>query len=61
VFVTNHSNAVELVFENDSRVILSPDDPGAFILAVERTAGECGLDIDVPRSGQAKPLTSQPL
>jgi len=48
VYVTNQSNAVELLFEDSHRVILSPDDPDAFISAVERTAFECGLDVDVP-------------
>jgi hypothetical protein len=47
VFVTNHLNTVELRLEDGSRVILSPDDPHAFIAAVRQAASERGIDIEV--------------
>ena len=47
VFVTNHLNTVEVRLEVGSRVILSPDDPMAFIDAVRKTALELGITIEV--------------
>ena len=47
VFVTNHLNSVELRLEDGSRVILSPDDPMAFLSAVRTMASERGIAIDV--------------
>ena len=47
VFVTNHLNTVEVRIEGGSRVILSPDDPMAFIEAVRRAALELGITIEV--------------
>ena len=47
VFVTNHLNRVEVRLEGGSRVILSPDDPMAFIDAVRKAALELGISIEV--------------
>jgi hypothetical protein len=47
VFVTNHLNRVEVRLEGGSRVILSPDDPMAFINAVRKAALELGITIEV--------------
>jgi len=47
VFVTNHLNKVEVRLEDGSRVILSPDDPMAFIDAVRKAALELGITIEV--------------
>jgi hypothetical protein len=47
VFVTNHLNSVELRLEDGSRVILSPDDPMAFLSAVRTVTSERGIAIDV--------------
>jgi hypothetical protein len=47
VFVTNHLNKVELRLEDGSRVILSPDDPMAFIDAVRKATFERGITIEV--------------
>jgi hypothetical protein len=47
VFVTNHLNRVEVKLEGGSRVILSPDDPMAFIAAVRKAALELGISIEV--------------
>ena len=47
VFVTNHLNTVEVRLEDGSRVILSPDDPGAFVEAVRKEALELGITIEV--------------
>ena len=47
VFVTNHFNKVEVRLENGSRVILSPDDPMAFLTAVRTVASERGITIEV--------------
>ena len=47
VFVTNHLNRVEVRLEGGSRVILSPDDPIAFIDAVRKEALELGITIEV--------------
>ena len=35
VYVTNQANAVELRLTNGSRIIISPDDPQAFVQAVQ--------------------------
>lgn len=45
VFVTNSSNLVEVRLEDGSRVILSPDSPGAFVAALSETARERGIAI----------------
>ena len=47
IFVTNHLNRVEVRLEGGSRVILSPDDPVAFIDAVSKAALELGITIEV--------------
>lgn len=47
VFVTNHLNRVEVRLEGGSRVILSPDDPMAFLAAVRKAALELGITIEV--------------
>jgi hypothetical protein len=47
VFVTNHLNRVEVRLEDDSRVIISPDDPNAFVAAVRKSASEHGITIEV--------------
>jgi len=47
IFVTNHSNSVELRLEDSSRVILSPDNPSAFVAAISEVASECGITIEV--------------
>ena len=47
VFVTNHVNTVEVKLEDSSRVILSPDDPMAFIDAVREAALERSITIEV--------------
>jgi hypothetical protein len=47
VFVTNHLNRVEVRLEDDSRVIISPDDPNAFVAAVMKSASEHGITIEV--------------
>ena len=47
VFVTNHLNRVEVRLEGGSRVILSPDDPMAFLDAVRKAALELGTTIEV--------------
>jgi hypothetical protein len=47
VFVTNHLNRVEVRLEDSSRVILSPDDPTAFLDAVRKAALELGITIKV--------------
>ena len=47
VFVTNHLNNVEVRLGDGSRVILSPDDPMAFIDAVRNAALELGISIEV--------------
>ena len=46
MFVTDHNKQVELVRADGSRVIVSPDDPEAFVMAVEQAA----LQNDVPLS-----------
>ena len=64
VFITNHVNTVELRLENGSRVILSPDDSKAFLVAVRTVASARGIPIVSLRSRSvtftqkcAKPLT----
>jgi len=47
VFITNHLNKVEVRLEDGSRVIISPDDPMAFIDAVRKAALELGITIEV--------------
>ena len=47
VYVTNQVNTVELGLTNGSRIIISPDDPQAFIQAVEHAAATYGLNIQV--------------
>ncbi len=47
VFITNHLNTVEIRLDGGSRVILSPDDPMAFIDAVRKAALELGITIEV--------------
>ncbi|NIP25367.1 MAG: hypothetical protein GWO38_16505 [Phycisphaerae bacterium] len=47
VFITNHLNTVEVRLDGGSRVILSPDDPMAFIDAVRKAALELGITIEV--------------
>jgi hypothetical protein len=46
VYVTNHQNRVEIRLKNGSRVILSPDDPEAFVAAIGNAAAEHGITID---------------
>ena len=47
VYVTNQANTVELLLENGSRVIVSPDDPQHFVREVCDTAKASSLDINV--------------
>jgi len=47
VFVTNHLNKIEVRLEDGSRVIISPDDPMAFLAAVRTVASERGITIEV--------------
>jgi hypothetical protein len=47
VFVTNHLNTVEVRLQVGSRVMLSPDDPMAFIDAVRKATLELGITIEV--------------
>ncbi len=47
VFVTNPMNTVEVRLGGGRRVILSPDDPGAFVAAIREVAGERGVPIEV--------------
>lgn len=46
-YVTDQRKRVELRLLDDSRVILSPDDPAAFLRAVRRAAAESGARIAV--------------
>lgn len=47
VYVTDQTKKVELRLTNDSRVILSPNDPPAFLRAVHRAAVEGGVQIAI--------------
>jgi hypothetical protein len=47
VYVTNPANSVELRLADGSRVIISPDEPGAFLTAVRAAASERGLEVAV--------------
>jgi hypothetical protein len=47
VYVTDQGNKVEVRLSDDSRVILSPDDPAAFLRAVRRAAAESGAEVAV--------------
>ena len=47
VIITNNLNRVEVRLEDSSRVILSPDDPMAFLDAVRKAALELGITIEV--------------
>ena len=38
MYVTNQANTVELELINGSRIIISPDDPPAFVQAVQNVA-----------------------
>jgi hypothetical protein len=47
VYVTDERNQVEIRSHSGSRVILSPDDPAAFVSAVRLAGAADGLTIDV--------------
>jgi len=47
LYVTDHRNVVELRLEDGSRVIVSPDDPAAFLQELDRTARMAGSRIEV--------------
>ncbi len=47
VYMTNQANTVELRLTNGSRIIISPDDPQAFVQAVNNVAAAYGLNIQL--------------
>ena len=47
VYVTNQVNSVELGLTNGSKIIISPDDPPAFVQAVQNVAAAYGLNIQL--------------
>jgi hypothetical protein len=46
-YVTNHLNTVELNLRNDLRIVISPDDPSAFIEAVREATALKGSAISI--------------
>lgn len=46
VYVTNHENMVELVLDDGSRLIVSPDAPRDFVARVCEIGHECGKEIE---------------
>jgi hypothetical protein len=47
VYVTNQVNTVELGLTNGSRIIISPDDPQAFVQAVQNVSAALGLNTQI--------------
>jgi hypothetical protein len=47
VYVTNADHAVELRLDDGSRLLVSPDDPPAFVAAVQRATAEAGIPFEV--------------
>jgi hypothetical protein len=48
VYVTNADHAAELRLADGSRLIVSPDDPAAFLVAVQQATDEAGIPFEVP-------------
>jgi hypothetical protein len=50
VYVTNHKNMVELVLDDGSRVLISPDDRRGFCAALREAAAAWGVPLEIVES-----------